>query len=391
MNLLKIELSQNRVYGLDILRALAILFVVFEHGTYIFSDCTTKRIMELLVFDGVSIFFVLSGFLIGGILIRTIETKEISVSVLLQFWKRRWFRTLPNYFLILVVTFAVLGSGDVSGFAKYFLFIQNFGTPHPPFFGEAWSLSIEEWFYLLIPIGIFIAIKSGIKLKHSLLFVITAIIVTAVCIRYYKFYTIHIDTVDVWDVNFRKQVITRLDTVMFGFLGAYLNYYFSEIWLRHKKWLLFLGVFLLLFHKLTFLMRGQLNLELNIYYCVYSFSVSSLGALLLLPFLGTYKEGQRGIVYKTISVISVISYSMYLINFSVVQVYLIPLLMRLVPISTKMLIEISAYVIYWAITIVSSILIYKYYEAPITKLRDASFFKIIFGKFTRTAKRAVPS
>ena len=52
--------------------------------------------------DGVTIFFVLSGFLIGRILIRTFGAGA-SVSSLTTFWVRRWFRTLPAYFVTLLM------------------------------------------------------------------------------------------------------------------------------------------------------------------------------------------------------------------------------------------------------------------------------------------------
>ena len=101
-DILKLELNPNRVYGLDILRALAIFFVVLAHGDKLMPPERYKY-FHYIVFDGVAIFFVLSGFLIGGILIKILNEKELTFSGMLNFWKRRWFRTLPNYFLILSI------------------------------------------------------------------------------------------------------------------------------------------------------------------------------------------------------------------------------------------------------------------------------------------------
>ncbi|MFM2201235.1 MAG: hypothetical protein RL040_435, partial [Bacteroidota bacterium] len=144
--------TSSRVIGLDILRSIAILTVVLEHGEYLLP----KRFhsiygrINFIHIDGVSIFFVLSGFLIGGILIKTIHKTDFTKQDLLQFWIRRWFRTLPNYLLILLIVLAarLLIFRDFGEFNyTYFIFLQNAFSAHPAFFAEAWSLSVEEWFY----------------------------------------------------------------------------------------------------------------------------------------------------------------------------------------------------------------------------------------------------
>src|ERR1043165_8912860 len=87
---------QQRIFGLDILRAFAILSVVWVHGGELLPPAV-QRYYRLLSPDGVSVFFVLSGYLIGGILIRTLAQEGAGVRTLWRFWARRWLRTLPNY------------------------------------------------------------------------------------------------------------------------------------------------------------------------------------------------------------------------------------------------------------------------------------------------------
>ncbi len=82
-NFLKIDLNPKRIYGLDILRALAILFVVVGHGKYLLPQ-ELRFYSKILALDGVSIFFVLSGFLIGGILIRLFEENHINKKLLVK-------------------------------------------------------------------------------------------------------------------------------------------------------------------------------------------------------------------------------------------------------------------------------------------------------------------
>jgi peptidoglycan/LPS O-acetylase OafA/YrhL len=66
----------GRLYGLDILRAAAILTVVYAHGYPYLMAYVPRRAYRLFALDGVTMFFVLSGYLIGGILLRTLAGAE---------------------------------------------------------------------------------------------------------------------------------------------------------------------------------------------------------------------------------------------------------------------------------------------------------------------------
>jgi peptidoglycan/LPS O-acetylase OafA/YrhL len=119
--------------------------VVIEHAGNLLPYKLAK-ISNLLVFDGVSIFFVLSGFLIGGILLKQ-YSEPPSKKLLIDFWMRRWMRTLPNYFLILILLCVLHTLLDaefkIQNTGRYFIFSQNLFQKHPRFFPEAWSLSVE--------------------------------------------------------------------------------------------------------------------------------------------------------------------------------------------------------------------------------------------------------
>ena len=151
LNFFKIDIPKNRIFGLDLLRAIAILLVLFVHSKHFLPKNIAHFLNKYILIDGVGLFFVLSGFLIGGIFIKDFE-KDISFKSLLNFWKRRWYRTLPNYFLILSSLLLLsIPEIDFANF-KYFIFLQNLYSPISPFFTESWSLSIEEWFYLTAPL-----------------------------------------------------------------------------------------------------------------------------------------------------------------------------------------------------------------------------------------------
>ena len=95
-----------RIIGLDLVRAAAIAMVLLAH----MSELTGARWPATWVFRvggliGVETFFALSGFLVGGILYRSLVGGTFSLP---RFWRRRWLRTIPAYlfFLALNVLFA---------------------------------------------------------------------------------------------------------------------------------------------------------------------------------------------------------------------------------------------------------------------------------------------
>lgn len=369
--MLKLDIDlKKRVFGLDILRALAILFVVIGHGIKILPNGNIiKRVSMYLDFDGVSIFFVLSGFLIGGILIRTLETQKVNLKTLFNFWVRRWMRTLPNYFFVLFLLVIILpliytGSIEDSLTKKinYVFFIQNFNTKHPYFFPEAWSLSIEEWFYLLIPAILFILIRVfKFNKKYIFLFVSVLIIGLTTYFRYYKFINLTDLSRKEWDFLFRKQVITRMDSLMYGVIGAYMAYYLKPFWIKYKIGFLLFGIFIFLFHKYFFIEYMGYN---SLYVSVFSFSSIALATLMLLPFLSEYKLG-KGFIFKAVTFVSLISYSMYLINLTVLQNYVMSMFSENLTEFTYL-----RYLCYWTILFIGSYLLYKYIELPFMKLRD---------------------
>src|SRR5690606_11073676 len=97
---------------------------------------------------GVELFFVLSGFLIGTILLRAFR-KEFGVNELRYFWMRRWLRTIPAYYAALAFAFWSKEAFDPS----YLILIQVPVTGNSSILPVAWSLAIEEWFYLLFPLA----------------------------------------------------------------------------------------------------------------------------------------------------------------------------------------------------------------------------------------------
>ena len=149
-------LSRNR--ELDILRGLAILAVILNHA----GEETIPGFPEIqgaagfvfwsikgIGWSGVDLFFILSGFLIGGSLINEID-KYGKIDLKL-FWLKRCFKILPSY-AALLVGLALCGAVEITlqEIPVFLFFLQNYLAPQVV--GPTWSLAVEEHFYLLLPL-----------------------------------------------------------------------------------------------------------------------------------------------------------------------------------------------------------------------------------------------
>jgi peptidoglycan/LPS O-acetylase OafA/YrhL len=370
-----ISINENRIFGLDLLRAFAIITVVYSHSIHLLFGIIPDKYLNLFIFDGVTFFFVLSGFLIGSILLKLINKEVFYFRTLFNFWVRRWFRTLPNYFLILILLI-ILTNNFNGSVIKYFFFLQNFNQPHPVFFAEAWSLSVEEWFYLLVPVILFICVKFcriSFKILIPRLLLLLIIIISG--IRLYNSNLLTISNLKDWDLFLRKTVLTRLDSIMFGVLGASISVYYKDLWSKYKTILLIVGISIILsmhFFFLKFHIENSINFKgISLFMNVFYFSTFSFAILLLLPFLSTYKKTNRRLLFKVVTVISIISYSMYLIHYSLVINIIMPFATKYINAFIKgNLLAVFQLILIWLMTFSLSVLLYKYFEKPIMDLRD---------------------
>ena len=371
MNFLKINYGHSRVFGLDLLRMFAILFVVFGHSAILVPEAY-KDIIRKITLDGVAMFFVLSGFLIGGILIKIVEKEKPTFPVLLNFWSRRWLRTAPIYFIILsivlIYTFLFKADRVPSDWYRYFVFTQNLNHKLPLFFAESWSLSIEEWFYLLTPVALFIALKlSKLSVKHTTLIVLILGTTAIIGYRLYLFRTLNLTDFEELNLQITRQVLPRLDSIMFGVLAAYIAYYFPKIWNKANLWFLPILGFIALYY-----LKFKNPSNTSEYTVVWLPIIKSFIVFLSLPFLAQWKELRFTKISKAVTFISLISYSMYLTNLTVVIHMIIKhaihgnyLHKHVLPSYWQ-----YEYLLFWAITIVLSYLTYVTIEVPFMKLRD---------------------
>jgi peptidoglycan/LPS O-acetylase OafA/YrhL len=105
------------------------------------------------------------------------------------------------------------------------------------------------------------------------------------------------------------------------------------------------------------------------YNCVFSFTLVSIATLFLLPFLSHIKTG-KGFLFITITRISLISYSMYLVNLSLVKNWIIDNIDWTGIFNNGYLLVFCKYSLFWLLTIFLSVVLYKYFELPVMNLRD---------------------
>jgi len=163
-----------RLPELDGLRGIAILLVLTWHYNFNKSSPVGSALNSLMILNwsGVDLFFVLSGFLIGGILL----DNRLSENYWSTFYLRRMCRIFPLYFAVLAVFLALsaLNPACISWLLdteipslSYASFTQNFEMGYRSsfganFMGPTWSLAVEEQFYLILPLIVRYAVPKAL-------------------------------------------------------------------------------------------------------------------------------------------------------------------------------------------------------------------------------------
>jgi len=156
--------SANRFAGLDHLRALAIILVFIYHSGFIGGHPASLDGIGAFGWTGVDLFFVLSGYLIGGqLLARIARHQSIAYG---EFYIKRSMRILPAYLVVLTLYFLIPAFRERSELPplwRFLTFTQNYGLDlvHEGAFSHAWSLCIEEQFYLGLPLLILLITAIG--------------------------------------------------------------------------------------------------------------------------------------------------------------------------------------------------------------------------------------
>ena len=361
-----------RVFGLDFLRALAILSVIGAHG-FVVLYAHMPAWFGLFGhggFYGVELFFVLSGFLIGRILIKygSDLARADTVSV---FYLRRWFRTLPLFWLFLLLN-VLLEIGTKSHWpsfreiVQHGFFLRTVITYHPVFFPESWSLAIEEWFYLLFPAAIWLGLRFTKRFNPVFLSVAAAFFLFSTIGRMVSAH----NPEATWAEWQRVVVIYRFDGLMIGVFAGWLSLRWPGFWGSHPTLGATIGGLLLLAMYITLWRRGEgrwLFGPDDYFARTFRFTLVSLGFALLLPFASLWKIQKENFASIATRKIALWSYALYLVHLPLIQLvmkYLFPSW------STSASQGFATFLTFVGLAILISALLFRYFEHPTTRLRE---------------------
>ncbi|QIY89471.1 acyltransferase family protein [Chryseobacterium gallinarum] len=226
----------ERLYGLDHLRSLAIILVLMYHYRAFKHPDWIDHIGQF-GWTGVDLFFVLSGFLISSQLFKEMEDK--GNLHLKTFYIKRFFRIIPPFLftLFLYFTFPFFREREsLPPFWKFITFTQNYGLDviHKGTFSHAWSLCIEEQFYLFLPMLLWMLRK--VKMFQYMVVFTLGIIFLSLIIRTIEWNELmkipgrnSLDFWKLWYMKIYYPTHSRLDGLGVGILTGYVMQYSSGI------------------------------------------------------------------------------------------------------------------------------------------------------------------
>src|SRR5579871_4908702 len=180
--------TPNKLFGLDHLRALAIILVFVYHYGRIFPHPQWTNSISKFGWTGVDLFFVLSGYLIASQLFAEIaKRKTFSIE---DFFLKRFFRIIPLYLVVVAIYFCLPFVRERESLAplwKFLTFTQNLGLDlrTQGTFSHAWSLCIEEQFYLSFPLILIALIHF--KIFKKAFWLLLLLFIFGFAIRYYSY------------------------------------------------------------------------------------------------------------------------------------------------------------------------------------------------------------
>ncbi len=284
--------NYKNISSLDLFRGIAGYGVAICHFYYYIYDLSYFQFYSIFF---VEFFFVLSGFVLYPQLKKVHENKNNTKI----FYLRRWYRTIPPYLVALSV-YSILFSKFDFDTLKYLFFAQNLLDSFTDFeyFYVAWSLAIEEFFYLLFPIFLIFLNKS--KFVHITLFFISLI---------YLMKIIYL-TSDVNEEFYRIGTLLRLDSIAFGIL---IRIFFEKIKNNLSN---IISFFLICLSMIYFIDKLNSLKNLELFGFVFLSQLVSINIIII--FINCNRYFTNNSLQKIFYLFSKQTYSIYLFHFAII-------------------------------------------------------------------------
>lgn len=357
--------SQNRLRELDFLRGIAIILVIFRHKEVI-------HFIQVMGWIGVDLFFVLSGFLVSGLLFK--EYKKYGSIDAKLFLIRRGFKIYPVFYLtyiLYIIPRIILNKPDLKYIIFDLTFTQNYFLGWGYAYAQSWSLAVEEHFYFGLALFLWLifnkkvfqfkVVENGIsKFEVFLIFILITVLILRV-----------ISNIQFPDEKVRNTTMShlRMDSLLFGVLISYWYYFridkLTFFYLSNKFKLLTLSFLMLLFTPFI----DQLD---SFFVKTIGFTIIylSFGILLIHFLIDKNINNQLDNLFSIklvnfISKIGVCSYSIYIIHTLVIFA------VKFLPINNKII----TFILVFVISIYAGFLITSKVENYFLDLRDKYYPK----------------
>jgi peptidoglycan/LPS O-acetylase OafA/YrhL len=203
--------KSERVASLDLCRGAAAFAVAVPH--YLLLDSVISPAWESVAVLAVEVFFVLSGFVLAPQILHCLS--HDSFRNLKIFLVRRWMRTVPAYLLSLGLITILLAPVPIGDFVRYAIYSQNLYAQlnSQDYYPIAWSLSVEEWFYIGFPLFMIAALRWIVPPDRRKCATLTMGFIVLISITRGIF-----GDMSNWGEAVRRVVVFRVDAIAYGFM-----------------------------------------------------------------------------------------------------------------------------------------------------------------------------
>ena len=373
-----------RIPQLDFIRGVAILLVLGRHAPLLPSEAGRLQLFaevwSKIGWVGVDLFFVLSGFLIGGLLMR--ELAQGGTIEVPRFLIRRSFKIWPSYFTFVLFVFVKICTTEQATAADAFarilpniLQVQNyFPTPCV----HTWSLAVEEHFYILLPL----ALLYGTRWKGRAAWPYPAIVAIGlalfpICLLFRLYNWVHYQPFSFYTHTFLTHC--RIDSLFAGVMIAYFKQFHAVAFRKMADARLALSLLgIAAFTPLLFNTLG-----FHGFVCTYGFLLATVAsASVVVAFNGAPPPRNLrapgrlllGLPFRFVASIGYFSYGIYLWHIDAARIPAEWLLLRFKPTTGSPELDWSLTMLFYcALAAWAGILSTKLIEQPCLRLRDRFF------------------